>query len=246
MRMRWRQLWQSVLDVLFPSASRCIFCQRLLDEGQVCFDCLTHISHPAGPLCPRCGHTLLDETADGFCWHCRGRHWAFSQARSIGPYQGDLRLAVHRLKFQNQRALARVLAQLMYQAIEAAWWDEVDSLVPVPLHPQRLQQRGYNQAQLLAYELSLCSRRPMRLLLQRPLDTLPQTRLDKKQRQLNLQGAFRLAPGQTEHVRDKCLLLVDDVLTTGSTLDACARVLRRAGGSDVRVVTVAITDLKPK
>jgi len=149
---------------------------------------------------------------------------------------------VHRLKFRNQQDSARVLARLMFQAIEAEWWPQLDAIVPVPLHRDRARQRGYNQAELLAYELSLLSSCPMQLLLERQQPTPAQTGLSRRQRRLNMQKAFRLAPEAWHRVQQKRILLVDDVLTTGSTLDACARTLRRAGCREVRVVTVAITN----
>lgn len=169
--MFWKKWWNGCLDLLFPAPPRCFFCQRTLSgQAQVCLDCLRQISHSEGPLCRRCGRPLLGE---GPCLQCAGYNWAFSQARSVGPYSGELRLAIHRFKFHNHRASARMLARLMFQSIEAGWWTEVHGLVPVPLHAERLRQRGYNQAELLAYELSLLSHRPLLKLLERRFSTRP-------------------------------------------------------------------------
>lgn len=241
--MYLKKFWNSCLDLLYPPAPRCFFCQRPLSgKTQVCLACLETISHPAGPLCRRCGRPL--EPGGGGCPHCLDKNWAFTQARSVGPYSGELRLAVHGLKFRQRQASARLLAQLMFQAIEPSWWQEVNSIVPVPLHPERLRQRGYNQAQLLAYELSLFSNRPMRLLLERSHPTPAQIGLSRQQRRLNMQGAFRAANVIEQQPKGSSLLLVDDVLTTGSTLDACARALLQAGCQEVRAVTVAITNME--
>ncbi|NLW16556.1 MAG: ComF family protein [Firmicutes bacterium] len=242
MRYRLRQLWHSCLDLLFPPPPRCFFCQRPLSgQSQIWLACLQSISHAEGPLCRRCGRPL---PAQAPCTQCMGKNWAFSQARSVGPYAGQLRLAVHRLKFHNRKDSSRLLARLMFQSIEASWWSEVHALVPVPLHSERMRQRGYNQAQLLAYELSILSGRPMLQLLERILPTPAQTGLSQRQRRLNMRGAFRVVAERQQELQGKCLLLVDDVLTTGSTLDACARALRQAGCREVRAVTVAITDLE--
>jgi competence protein ComFC len=238
--MFWKKWWNGCLDLLFPAPPRCFFCQRTLSgQAQVCLDCLRQISHSEGPLCRRCGRPLLGE---GPCLQCAGYNWAFSQARSVGPYSGELRLAIHRFKFHNHRASARLLARLMFQSIEAGWWTEVHGLVPVPLHAERLRQRGYNQAELLAYELSLLSHRPLLKLLERRFSTPAQSGLSQHQRRQNMRGAFRVVPDRQTQLAGKCLLLVDDVLTTGSTLDACARALRQAGCEEVRAVTVAITN----
>lgn len=239
--MWWKRWWNGLLDLLFPTPPRCFFCQRPLSSGagQTCLECLQRISHSEGSLCRRCGRPLLGEE---YCSQCVGYSWAFSQARSVGPYSGDLRLAVHRLKFHNDRSSALLLARLMFQSIESSWWPDVDGLVPVPLHAERLRQRGYNQAELLAYELSLLCHRPLLRLLEKPFPTPAQSGLNQQQRRRNMRGAFRVIPGSEEQLVGKCLLLVDDVLTTGSTLDACARALRQAGCADVRAVTVAITN----
>ena len=240
--MYLKKLWSSCLDLLFPPAPRCFFCQRpLAGQAQVCLACLATISHPAGPLCRRCGRPL--EPGGTRCVHCLGKDWAFTQARSVGPYSGELRLAVQGLKFRQQQASARLLARLMFQSIESGWWQEINGIVPVPLHLERLRQRGYNQAQLLAYELSLLSNRPLQLLLERHQPTPAQTGLSQRQRRFNMQGAFRAANVKEQQLKGNCLLLVDDVLTTGSTLDACARALLQAGCQEVRAVTVAITNM---
>lgn len=236
-----RSFWKACLDLLFPPPPRCYFCQRPLEKsGQICLTCLQAISHLPGQLCLRCGRPALATP----CGACQGESWAFTQARNVGPYEGELRSAVHRLKFRKQSAHdALVLARLMFQAIEPSWWAELDGIVPVPLHRDRLRERGFNQAKLLAYELSLLSKCPLQLLLERRQHTSAQVGLSRERRQQNVSKAFVLIPGSQEQVHGKRFLLVDDVLTTGSTLDACARTLRQGGCQEVRAVTVAITNI---
>lgn len=240
----WKQLTSFLLDLLFPPRSRCAFCGRVMAEaepGLVCHACQAAASHPAGGICPRCGRPVQGENA---CTACQDMPWAFSQARSIGPYDGELRHAIHRLKFRGQRDVSRALAELLYKAIDAAWWQEIDSIVPVPLHAERLQQRGFNQAEQLAYQLALLAGRPMRQLLVRRTFVASQTGLGQQQRRQNVRGAFQAAPGQERQIVGQRLLLVDDVLTTGSTLDECARVLLQAGAREVRAATAAITNIR--
>lgn len=249
MPWRVRRLWNAVLDILFPPTGRCLLCGRS-NHGPlaICSSCLQELAHSPGPVCTRCGHALSGQLpppgASPGCLHCRGRNWAFSQARSIGPYDGLLRLAVHRLKFRGQQEFGRILAEVLYRSVEPAWWAEVDCIVPVPLHPERLRQRGFNQAEVIADGLATLTGRPQRRIMLRTLATQAQTGLSQRQRQRNVQGAFQLAAGQQRWVSGKRLLVVDDVLTTGSTLDACARVLRQAGAIEVRAATLAATDLR--
>lgn len=253
MIIRLRRFLNACLDVLYPPAQRCLLCGRAMrDEQIVCAACRAEISHASGESCERCGRPLIGHAIPVLrdavvgCPLCLGKRWVFASARSLGPYEGALRLAVHRLKFRGQQQYGRALGQLLYRSVGADWWAAVDALVPVPLHPERLQQRGFNQAEVIADQLSLQMGRPVQRLLQRTLATNPQIGLSQRQRQQNVQGAFALAPGQHRKVRARCLLLVDDVLTTGSTVDACVRVLLQSGAREVRVATLAVTSLYGK
>ncbi len=139
------------------------------------------------------------------------------------------------VKYHGEWARAPHVALLMAQA--CADLGPVDALVPVPLHPSRRKQRGFNQTEKLAEELSRITAIPVVLAVQRARKTTPQVRLDAAGRQTNVMGAFAPSPGT--RVEGMSLLLVDDVITTGATLGACAQVLRAAGASSVSVVTVA-------
>ena len=151
--------------------------------------------------------------------------------RAVGPFEDVLRDVVHGLKFQGRRTLATRLGPLLREAA-GDLLDDADAVVPVPLHPWRQWRRGYNQADLLAATLG----RPVWQVLRRRRATPPQTALDRHARQANVRHAFALGgwmPGAADRARrqidGRTLVLVDDVLTTGATLDACARVLRRRG-----------------
>lgn len=246
-----RRMWHAFLDTLFPSPERCLLCSRSVRAGRtLCEHCLSEMAHTSGTHCPRCGRALVAQAAasgsTATCPACVGTQWAFSEARSIGPYDGALRLAVHRLKFRGQQDFGRVLGEVLYQSVDPSWWAAVDCIVPVPLHPDRLQQRGFNQAEVVASQLASLTGKPLRRVLIRHVATHAQTGLSQRQRQRNVQDAFRIALGQERWAQGKCLLLVDDVMTTGSTLDACARVLCQAGAADVRVATLAVTNLHGK
>jgi ComF family protein len=153
-----------------------------------------------------------------------------------GRYEGALRDIIHAFKYEGRRSLARPLAALMRDA-----GDEVlrgcDAVVPVPLHPWRRLQRGFNQAHDLASRLD----RPVFHALWRVHATSSQMRLSAEARHLNVQGAFMLSPWRAGDVRlhHACIVLVDDVRTTGATLNACARVLISAGAAEVRALTIA-------
>jgi ComF family protein len=158
-----------------------------------------------------------------------------SSARAIGAYDGPLRAILHALKYGKRPSLARPVARLMVAAAASAGdlLDGVDLVVPVPLHRRRRRARGFNQAEELARHLGL----EWEDVLRRTRATPSQTDLPAAQRHANVRNAF--AVRRRHEVDGLTVLLVDDVSTTGATLDACASVLRRAGAREVRALTAA-------
>jgi ComF family protein len=163
---------------------------------------------------------------------------ALDMLRTAGAYEGVLREIVHALKYQGRRSLARPLAVLLAERCAAAL-DGADVLVPVPLHWSRRWFRGFNQADLLARAIGIRTAGPLR----RTRATRPQMSLQAHGRQDNVANAFALRPAwlRRHAIADRVIVLVDDVCTTGATLDECARVLKEGGASEVRAVTVART-----
>jgi ComF family protein len=214
----WKTPWRSPLGWLLPP--RCGGCQRLVRRLEE-------------PLCPRCGCELEFEAAN--CG-CRDRLRGLTGARSAAAYEGPLERAIHRFKYEGWRCLAPALSSLIVERL-AVDGLTAGLLLSVPLHPSRLRRRGYNQAELLAREL----RRELELpgrpgWLQRLRDTPPQVGLDRLHRHANVAGAFGWDGPPLD---GQPILLIDDVATTCSTLEACARVLRVVGSGDVQGVTVA-------
>lgn len=233
----WR-LVDPVLAVVFPS--RCPSCRDLLrhpSRGPLCDACWRALPRHRLPLCS-CGLPLAVE-GQGACGRCRRGLNPTAAGASLGPYEGSLRVVLHELKYRGRRRAARRLAEELLDsgAVRRLLTDEA-VLVPVPLHPRRRRERGFNQSELLAAELA--RRTGLRLApaaLVRRRDTSPQAGLTAAARRTNVEGAF--AVRQRARVSGRPVVLVDDVLTTGATARGCARVLREAGASEVRVLTVA-------
>jgi len=187
------------------------------------------------PVCQKCGNPLpSDET---LCPLCRLHPPAFTAARSWALMEGSARQAVHRLKYRRDLALADVLAAQLVALVQAQGWP-VEAVVAVPLGLQRQKTRGYNQAAVLAFPLALGLGVPWaRRALARVRETRSQVGLNIAARRRNVARAFRVIDAAA--VRGKTVLLVDDVMTTGATLDAASRALRAGGAAQVYAVTVA-------
>jgi len=216
--------------------------------GMLCDACRISFEPVGAPLCPCCGVMFAGRGgADHLCGQCATAGHCFATARAAGCYQGALRDMIHHLKYGGRVRLARPLGLLMYAVFEKTWAPgHIDTVVPVPLHPRRFRRRGFNQAWLLLRHWPSFSDTPgehpgqlrfQKAALVRQRSTQPQTGLGRQERLSNLRGAFALAPGTTVHGRT--VLLVDDVMTTGATVDECARVLKAAGARRVDVLTVA-------
>lgn len=224
------------LTLLYPP--RCLVCRALGERG-LCAACQTQIVRVAVPSCHACGHPLTDGSG---CANCAVRHPAFTLCRSLGAYEGVLRTAIHQFKYRDRPQLAVPLGSLLasYARTQAADLNSLqfDALLPVPMHSVRRRLRGYNQserlAQVVGAELSL----PLltdALIRARP--TRPQVGLTGDARRGNLLGAF--AVRRPEAVQGKTLLLIDDVVTSGSSLHECALVLKACGAKTVYALTLA-------
>ena len=217
----------------------------------MCQDCLSALHPLKGSFCAVCGEALLSpvfaDRPDALCGLCQRAHPPFERAVAYGSYDGGLRDLIHLLKYQQVRPAAPVLGRMVantFSGLEASLPEGTIQVVPVPLHPSKQAQRGFNQAELIARAVLQQFVRPERFQLRtgvlvRQRETGSQIGLTRHQRRENLRGAFAvLNPTQ---IAGRDVLLVDDVVTTGSTASECARVLRRAGAARVWVVTVART-----
>lgn len=232
-------LLRLAVDVAFPPG--CPSCRTRVDApGNFCGECFTKLRMITPPLCGSCGVPFpyaLGEAAQ--CVECLEKAPRFDRARSVMVYDKVSAPLVSALKFRDQWAgLPRYVAMMRASGNELL--EQADLLVPVPLHWRRLMGRRYNQSALLAYELARLSGKPcLANLLKRTRYTTPQMRLPRAKRLKNVQGAFAVAAGAALH--GKKILLVDDVVTTGATVEACAVALKQAGAAQVDVLSLART-----
>ena len=235
----WRPWVTAALDLVFPPL--CPVCDGILGAGRrdpLCGACWEGFERIAPPWCRCCGAPLGIE---GLCGACRSRRPRFAYARAAVLYGDLVREAIHAFKFGGRRGLANPLGDLLAGLGLSALPGAVpDALVPVPLHPRRARERGYDQALLLARRLERAwGVAVVADALVRAVPTQPQTDLDAAARRRNVRDAF--AVRRPELIEGRHDVLVDDVLTTGATAGECARTLARAGAAAVGVVTVART-----
>lgn len=227
------------LDLFFPPL--CLLCHSPRGESpdtSLCPRCLNGCLPLVSPCCPRCALPFSTiGGSDHVCGECLLKPPDFSWTVAAGLYEETLRHAIHRFKFGGSLALDRPLARLLYAAWQRTSPDWIpDLLVPVPLHPRRLAERTYNQALLVARELGQHRQLPVdNRLLVRVLPTMAQAGLSARERHRNLLGAFAL----TRPLAGEKILLVDDVMTTGTTARICATTLRVGGAGEVGLAVLA-------
>ena len=232
--------FKPLLDAVFPRL--CPLCGKPSDRTgrTVCWDCFSSIDLYRESLCARCGRFAEGEIKHAFtCSVCMSMPPAFDTARSAGRYSFELRDLVHLFKYGGSTWLASDLADLLEGCVSAHFPPhDIDVVLPVPLHPLRLRERTYNQSALLAEELAKrLDRRFDDRSLARIRQTETQTHFNAKERRKNMAGAFSVV--RPEWIRKRTVLLVDDVMTTGSTFDACAHALKQAGADVVWAVSLA-------
>ena len=229
-----------IAAVLFPSD--CFLCQTLLSrplDGPICLRCLDRLPRIIEPFCPRCGVPYSRFVAPGVCGPCRKSGRSFRRARAALIYESTVRLAVHGLKFGGRERIGSVLGTLAAEMwIGPGRLEGYSAVVPLPLSRKRRRERGFNQAEVVARAVGKSTGIPVRtrVLLKRR-DCPPQAGLSASARMKNVASVYRAAVPAT--LREREVLLVDDVLTTGATVEAAARVLRRGGVAAVDVLTVA-------
>jgi len=234
-----RELIEAALGLVYPNV--CQVCgtePATRAEGYVGSLCRAKIEFIVPPFCSRCGVPFSGEMSGPFvCSNCRDRQFYFASAQSAVRVNATLLEIIHRYKYQHALFFEPFLAGLLIGLAKPELAGRCDLIVPVPLHPVKQRERGFNQAQRLAVCLGRATGLPVRTdLVLRVIQTPSQTQLGRRERLANMNGAF--APAAKMRLQGERVALVDDVMTTGATTDACAGALMAMGAGEVRVWTV--------
>jgi len=230
---------RAMASLLYPPV--CTICSTNVAAGEyLCEECETKITRIVPPFCAKCSEPFAGAITAAFtCANCAHRTLHFDTAVAAYRSRGIVRRVILDFKYGRQMHLRHLVARWLLAALDddRLRGRRFDVIIPVPLHPARERERGFNQAALLVKLLSKRMSIETKPLLERIRYTTTQTAFDRAERMENLHGAFRLR--KNAGVRDLRVLLIDDVLTTGSTLSECARILRKAGAISVHAATAA-------
>lgn len=237
--------WQRILDLIFPVEDRCFNCGSYYKSSElkgICPDCLAEMGFIEN-YCQHCGRVLISKSVGedkNYCERCRNQDFSFDYARSITLYKGVIRTLLIKFKYYQKTSLSKPLGQLLAMYYQYYYGKEkVDYLIPIPLHKKRFTERGYNQVELLADELFYETGLPvLKGVLLRTIDTRPLYDLSAVERSKVIRGSFTL--DYNTKLSSKGILLLDDIMTTGTTVNEAARVLKNEGNSGpVYVLTLA-------
>ncbi len=225
-----------ILQTLYPDDIKCIVCGAEIHPNRygLCNKCSLDIN---GNFCVRCGRHKVG--MGDYCGECSEMSLSFDEARSSVVYDGDAKDLIRRLKYGSAKYLVRPICEYLLDTLLAADWD-FDCFTYVPMYFKRKKKRGYNQSELLAEELASKTTKPCFGLLEKTVNTPNQARLNRDERIKNLDGSFSPLTQSPKHV-----VLIDDVMTTGSTLNECAKVLKKAGADVVYGLTFASVPERP-
>lgn len=236
-----KKLYNSVLDLLFPEEGVCFYCDKYYEEvkeDHICSECRDKLTFIIEDKCPVCGKPTYQSSSLQRCSYCINKTFYFKKAISPLEFKGLLRKSIYRYKYESKPYLYKSFGEFMINALKKESIENIDLIVPVPLHRSRKAERGYNQAELLAKYLSSKLNIPQDSKnLIRAKATRIQNRLSRHEREKNIKDAFKIKDSGV--FKYKRILLVDDIFTTGATVNECSKILMECGANEVYVITIA-------
>lgn len=229
------RIWKGCLDLLYPKT--CYFCGKLCYQ-QICGECKEKVVYIKEPRCKKCGKPVRYEEQE-YCGDCQKHKFHYEQGRSLWIHKGAVPWSIYQFKYHNRRIYGEFYAQELYR-LYGEWiqsW-KIDLIIPVPLHRNRRRKRGYNQAEIVAKHLGKLMNIPVDTkAVIRNKYTKPQKILDNKERRKNLKDAFEV---RKPELKFRNILLIDDIYTTGSTIDEIAKILMRKRHNKIWFLTISI------
>ena len=229
------KIFKKCLGILYPQT--CCFCGKISD-AEICPQCLKQVEYVKEPVCKKCGKPISNEEKET-CADCEGYEHFFDQGKSVWIHKGSVRWSLYQFKYHNRRIYGKTYGKELFRIYgqKIKEWG-IDVIIPVPLHKKRRRKRGYNQSEIIAEILGKLTHLPVETkMLERIKHTRPQKELNHKERQKNLQHAFDVKKGWKV---PQNVLVIDDIYTTGSTVDEIAKLLKEKGVQKVFFLTISI------
>lgn len=226
----------SFIDLLFPNV-HCIVCGKEIftdDIFCICNNCMESLPFIMGNTCEICNRKI--KGIGKICETCQSTKYNFKLARSIFEYDGEIKKVIYKLKYENKKHIAESLSKLLYNEFcHREEFGNIDLIIPVPIHENRRKQRGYNQSELLCYEF-LKTNKVRFKIAKKVIDTPSQTSKNFEDRKENVKGSFSIE--KKDEVKNKNILIIDDIFTSGSTTNELARELLKAKAKSVKILTL--------
>jgi ComF family protein len=234
-------VWEALLDLIYPP--RCIFCTEIIpfqEERGICKRCRNTLPFIEGKVCQKCGKPIQDSDHRTTCFDCIKNSHVYDRGWAVFAYEGMVKDAIYRFKYGGHKEYGKYLGKLMAEKIKYQISEEgFDLIIPIPIHKRRKKERGYNQAEELAKSISSELGIPMDpFILARVKETSPQSGLSIVQRQNNIKKAFKI--DDTINLHQMKILLIDDIYTTGTTINYCADLLKERGAKKVFFLSLSI------
>ncbi|AOT70033.1 ComF family protein [Geosporobacter ferrireducens] len=240
----YKSLWNLVdglLDFVYPRNIECILCRDPIEKKEkyaICASCKKKIHFAEEKTCKKCGKPLEELYLPELCHDCMMTKHFFTRSYTCVVYDEEIKTLLYRLKYGKQRYLAYHMAEMMTAKIKEKELEQMHWIIPVPLHTAKKRQREFNQSEIISQYISRQTGWPMdEKNLIRIKDTATQNKLSREERKINMKNAFQIL--KPEKIKAKKILLVDDIYTTGSTLNSCSKELLRAGALDIYAITFA-------
>ena len=234
---------ESFLELLYPEKNTCFFCDiydEAIKEKYICSDCEKTIKKISPPVCRKCSKAIDFNSITGLCRDCSFQDNCFEMSRSPFVYEGIIKKGIYLFKYHNKAYFYKFFGRCLVEYMKSINYTVFDFVVPVPLHRSKMRKRGYNQSELLARYISKKLFVPYAGVLKRTKKTPKQSEMTKEERRKNMKDAFAVKNSkQANIINNKIVLLVDDVYTTGSTVNECSKALLESGASKVFVITIA-------
>ncbi|MGD9901671.1 MAG: ComF family protein [Spirochaetales bacterium] len=231
-------VFTALKKAIFVDDIKCITCGKELDHSTkygICDDCLKNLPYNDGHICYKCGDSIPG--GGSYCLNCKDTERDYEFARAPFLYEGKIKTLIYKLKYNTGKYLAPYISYLLLDEFIKQNW-HVDMVVPVPLYKGREKRRGFNQAELISCKFNEVLKLPIETEnLIRKENTPTQTRLSRKERKKNLLDAFEVLDKTA--FKNKDILLIDDVFTTGATTEECSKVLKKAGARNIYILTLA-------